>query len=86
MIQKMNRDGYIPSNFPECFEADGIVMEYADLGEIQVGSSRGGRLSVSSPDVLAVRLCFPELLSTFRVILTGSGNLNFVKSLQEHVR
>ena len=43
----MNRNEYTPDNFPECFEEDGITVEYADLKEIQMGSPLIGRLSVN---------------------------------------
>lgn len=62
MIQEMKRDGYTPGNFPERFEADGIIVEYADLGEIQMGSPLVGRLSVNHIQ-LTGRFGGPPLLS-----------------------
>ena len=39
---------YSPNNFPDRMEADGIVVEYSGLHEIQQGSPLVGKLSVNS--------------------------------------
>lgn len=39
---------YSPNNFPDRMEADGIVVEYSDLHEIQQGSPLVGKQSVNS--------------------------------------
>lgn len=62
----MNRNEYTPDNFPECFEEDGITVEYADLKEIQMGSPLIGRLSVNGVP-LSGNFGGPPLLSRSEV-------------------